>query len=102
MARIEELQPGIVVKGILPDQHVTIVTVDRQGGDAIELVYKDSHGTLGVELLFRDKVDSLEIVTEGLPWSFDGTEQSFDLYLRHIEFNWHTYLTRYWQFIPQK
>ena len=79
MTRLEELQPGTIVKGILPDQQVTVVSASLQGDDAVELVYKDSHGTPRIELLYRDREASLEIVTEELPWRFDGDGEMFRL-----------------------
>jgi len=39
---------------------------------AVELTYKDTAGKPGIELLFREKEPSLEIVEAGRPWSFDG------------------------------
>ena len=79
MARLEELQQGIIVKGILPDEQVTVVAATWENDDAVELVYKDSHGTLNSELLLRSKEALLEIATEGLPWSFDGDGEMFRL-----------------------
>lgn len=38
----------------------------------VELTYKDANGQPHTEILFRDREPTLEIVTEGRPWSFDG------------------------------
>src|SRR3989442_15169744 len=72
MARLEELTRGASVKGILPDHLVTIVDVKWLGSAVIELVYKDADGRLGNELLYRDREPTLEVITAGQPWSFDG------------------------------
>lgn len=44
MARLEELQPGASLKGILPDILVTVVSVNWFGSEALELTYKDASG----------------------------------------------------------
>ncbi|WP_448562926.1 helicase-related protein, partial [Trichothermofontia sp.] len=72
MARLEELTCGATVKGILPNQHVTIMAAQWCGSDVIELIYKDANGQPHAELLFRDREPTLEIVTAGRPWCFDG------------------------------
>ncbi len=78
MAHLENLTPGAAVKGIMPDRLVTVVQTKWFGSNCIELTYKDSQGKLGNELLYRTSEPSLEITTEGRPWSFD--EESLDEY----------------------
>lgn len=46
MAKLEELTRGAALKGILPDQLVTVVDVRWIGNTAIELIYKDALGFL--------------------------------------------------------
>lgn len=72
MAKLEDLTPGISVRGLLPNQSVTIDAVRRFGTEAIEVIYKASNGNLGNRLLYRHDEPSLEIVETGRPWSFDG------------------------------
>ena len=79
MARLEDLTQGTIVKGILPDQQVTVVDARRIGSAAVELTYKDESGNLGNELIYRDRESSLEIVTAGRLWSFDGDGALFRL-----------------------
>jgi len=79
MARLEDLKRGASVKGILPDKIVTVVDLKWHGSTVAELVYKDASGRPGIELLYRDREPSLEIVTQGLPWSFDGDGEMFKL-----------------------
>ena len=79
MARLEDLQPGTVVKGILLDQHVTVVGVSWRRDIAVDIVYKDSTGNLGTETLFRDRESTLEIVDAGTSWKFDGDGEMFRL-----------------------
>ena len=77
MARLEELTPSTIIKGILPNQHVTVVAATWLGTAGIELTYKATDGRLGSELLYRTSEPSVEIVTASLPWSFDGDGENF-------------------------
>ena len=79
MARLEDLTRGASVKGVLPDGLVTIVDVQWHGSDVIELIYRDSSGKLGSELLYRDREPTLSIAAAGVPWSFDGDGALFRL-----------------------
>ena len=79
MALLEELVPGVTVKGLLPGSSATIISVKRHGTTSVELVYQDAGGRLGSELLYSDSVANLEIVPAGLPWSFAGDGALFRL-----------------------
>lgn len=72
MAKLEDLTRGTTIKGILPNQSVTVIDTKWHGSDVVELIYKDANGQPHPEILFRDREPTLEIVTEGRPWSFDG------------------------------
>lgn len=72
MAKLEDLTRGAIVKGILPNQSVTVIDAQWHGSDVVELTFKDNNGTPYTELLYRDRETTLEIATEGRPWSFDG------------------------------
>jgi superfamily II DNA or RNA helicase len=72
MAQLEDLTHGTTVKGILPNHNVTVIDAKWHGSDVVELTYKDANGQPHTEILFRDREPTLEIVTEGRPWSFDG------------------------------
>lgn len=72
MTKLEELTSGSIVNGILPNQSVTVIEAKWHGSDVVELTYKDTNGQPYTELLFRDRESTLEIVTVGKPWSFDG------------------------------
>src|SRR5256884_3200650 len=79
MALLEELTPGVKVKGLLPGAIVTIISVQRHGSIGIELVYKDTSGHLGSKLLYSESMPRLEVATAGLPWSFDANGALFRL-----------------------
>ena len=79
MARLEELTPGALLRGILPDRLVTVIHVAWYGSEAVELTYKDAGGRPGMVLLYRESEPSLELVSVGRPWSFDGDGRLFRL-----------------------
>lgn len=70
MALLNDLAPGMMLKGIRPQKTVTIVAVTRHGADSAEIVYKDAAGGLGTQLLYRDDTEQVEVVPATLPWSF--------------------------------
>src|SRR5207302_1818565 len=77
--RLEDLQPNAAVRGILPDQLVTVVSVQWFGSQALELTYKGPSGRVANELLYRPDEPRLEVVEQGRPWSFDGDGHLFRL-----------------------
>ena len=57
----------------------------------MELTYKDPTGKTGNELLYRDREPTLEIVSVGRPWSFDGdgalfrlVSEAYRIHLAHL------------------
>src|SRR5690242_14571136 len=79
MTRLEDLQPTAAVRGILPEQVVTVVSVQWFGSEALELTYKGASGRVANELLYRHDEPRLQVVEHGRPWSFDGDGQLFRL-----------------------
>src|ERR1700730_11179311 len=79
MTRLEDLQPTAAVRGILPDQVVTVVSIQWFGSAALELTYKTPAGKVANELLYRHDESRIEVVELGRPWSFDGDGASFRL-----------------------
>jgi len=77
--RLDDLQIGCTVRGVLPEGLVTVVSMQWYGADAVELTYKDPEGRVSNQLLYRHDEDRLEIVEVGRPWSFDGDGELFRL-----------------------
>jgi hypothetical protein len=71
MAKLEELKPGLRVKGIVPGQSVTVVDVKWHGATAVELFYKRADGQPGAQLLFRGDEAQLEVGESRHIWNFD-------------------------------
>jgi superfamily II DNA or RNA helicase len=65
--RLEQLESGLKLKGIIPNQVVTIIDVTWHG-DAVEIIYKRADGRPDTELLYRTNESSLEIVEEDVYW----------------------------------
>ena len=91
MASLEELTPGTVVNGLLPNKPVTVINVQWHGFDVIEVTYKDGSGVLGNELIFRDREPELEIAKKSLPWSFSGDGALFKLVSEAYRIGWLIY-----------
>ncbi len=79
MATLDELRPGMHVKGLLPGRLVTLIEVKRYGASVAEVTYKDAGGVTGSMLLYQDDAARLEIASEELPWSFDADGALFRL-----------------------
>lgn len=79
VARLEDLKPNTVIRGITANSSVTIVNVQWFGSEALELTYKTPDGKVANELLYRHDEPRLEIVEQGRPWSFDGDGTLFRL-----------------------
>jgi SNF2 family DNA or RNA helicase len=79
MARLEDLTPNAAIRGILPDQIVTVVNTQWFGSEALELTYKGPSGKVANEVLYRDDEPRIELVEFGRPWSFDGDGALFRL-----------------------
>lgn len=77
--RLEDLQPNVAVRGILPEALVTVVSVQWYGDNALELTYKDPAGRVANEVLYRSDEARLEVAEKGKPWSFDGDGKLFRL-----------------------
>ena len=79
MSRLEELTPGVCLRGIVPDALITVVSVQWFGSTALELTYKTADGRVANQLLYRDHEPALDVVEQGRPWSFDGDGALFRL-----------------------
>ena len=79
MSKLEDLLPTAAVRGVLPDELVTVVSVQWFGSEALELTYKTSLGRVANELLYRHDEPRIEVVENGRPWSFDGDGALFRL-----------------------
>jgi hypothetical protein len=62
MSKLEDLQPGLRLAGLIPGQNVAVIAVQPHGDDAVKLTYKTAEGELGDRVLGRDAEEKLAIV----------------------------------------
>ena len=62
MALLEELKPGVLLKGLLPGNLVTVIDVKRQGSICVELTYKDANGHFDSVLLLIVSMDQYKLI----------------------------------------
>ncbi len=79
MTKLEQIQPNAALRGILPDELVTVVSTQWFGIEALELTYETSNGKVANELLYRHDEPRIEVAQLGRPWSFDGDGALFRL-----------------------
>lgn len=70
--KLEELTPGVTVRGIAGDAVATVVNVDWHGSDALTIIYRLPSGHVAEEVLYRQDEARLKAVEKELPWRFDG------------------------------
>jgi hypothetical protein len=78
-ARLEDLKPDALVKGLVGRETVRIVTAAMLGDAACKVVHRGQDGALGEQLLFRSNEAGLELVGGGRKWSFAGSGDLFRL-----------------------
>lgn len=72
MARLEDITPGVSLKGLLPNATVVVSGVKWFGDGVVEVTYKSPDGKVANELVYQDQAATIEIVERGRAWSFDG------------------------------
>jgi len=79
VSKLEDLKPGVKLKGILPNQNISVVDIKWHGSTAIEIFYKRADGTPGTQLLFRADEEKIEIVQADHAWDFNADGDTFRL-----------------------
>jgi superfamily II DNA or RNA helicase len=75
VSKLEDLQPGLRLAGVIPGQSVSVLAVEPHGTDAVELTYKTADGELGQRVLGRDAEDNLAIAqAETRPYDADASD----------------------------
>ena len=72
MARLEDLNPGLQVAGIVTRQSVSVVGVQWRGTSAVELFRKRVDGRRGAQLLYSDHENRIELIATKWTWTFDA------------------------------
>jgi superfamily II DNA or RNA helicase len=91
MTTLEQITTGSIVRGIVPNQTVTIVAVNWHGSTAMTATYRLSDGNVAERLLFREDEESISLEEHSLPWSFDAdadllrlTSEAYRIHLAHL------------------
>lgn len=76
---LEEIEQGCIVRGIVPDQAVTVVAVEWLGDEAKEVTYRTPGGETDSRLVFRNDEDELFLVEGDTLWDFEGDGRTLRL-----------------------
>ncbi len=79
MARLEELLKGASVRGIVPNDTVTVVETKWHGSACLTLYFRESDGTVRDRLVYRADEPTIDIVSHGSPWNFHADGASLRL-----------------------
>src|SRR5438309_1718282 len=79
LARLEDLSPGLKVRGLLPDGPARVIQTQWHGAHALTLTYADGSGRTGQQLLYRSDEDRLLLEPEAKAWSLDADGHLFRL-----------------------
>lgn len=79
MAKLEELEKGATVRGVVPDEPVTVVDVDWVGEETVDLTYRTTEGEPQSRLLFRHDEDKLHVLEGEDLWDFNGDGRTLRL-----------------------
>lgn len=71
MARLEDITVGSHITGLVSNATVQVSAVKWYGSAAIEITGKDDRGNQVNQMLFRADENTVGVVDNGLPWSFD-------------------------------
>lgn len=78
VTRLEDIRPGVRLRGVVGDAPVTAVAVFWHGNMALTLTYRTEEGSLGETMLFRQ--DEQRLSLEGASsWSFDANADDLKL-----------------------
>lgn len=91
MTPLEHLQRGLMVRGIVPGQIVTLIDVEWNGSNAVTVVYRQGNGKVGDTLLYRENEKELAVVEAERLWAFDVdgallrlVSEAYRIHLAHL------------------
>ena len=70
--RLEELQKGDQIPGLIPGETVSLASVDETGPNAVTVIARRADGSLEEQLLTRADEARISIATAGRSWVFDA------------------------------
>ncbi len=79
MLKLEDIEPGALVEGLVPGRAVTVAAVTRHGENDIEVFYSDAERGLGHGLLSRTDEERLSVAAAERSWPLDADGDLFKL-----------------------
>jgi len=58
---LEDITTGAMVRGVIPNQDITVIQIKWHGDNVISLTYREQRGNTDTQLVYRHQEDSLEI-----------------------------------------
>jgi len=92
MVKLEEIKKDAIIAGIVPNQHVKIVSADMIGIDAVTVVYETTDGALAKRTLFRDHEAHLASAENAISWTFEASGDDFKLVTEAYRINLAQYI----------
>src|SRR4051794_15045362 len=77
--RLEEILPGIQVRGFAPGKPVTIVASAPIGSRALTVTFRTSEGRVDEVVVHRDEEHLYTLGSSGSSWDLDGDASLFRL-----------------------
>ena len=79
MLKLEDIQAGTLVEGLLPGRPVTVIATIWHGDQNVEVVFQDSEKRLDRALLSRTDEERLSVAAAEDSWPLDGDGRLFKL-----------------------
>lgn len=79
MLKLEEIKKDAQVKGIVANEIVKVIAVEKYGDDALTVYFKGVSGKPDERMLFRTDEANLEIASIGKNWGFDAEGNAFKI-----------------------
>lgn len=80
MLKLEEIEPGLQVNGLVSGHIAKIVAVEKVGTDALQVFFTSDLGP-SAQQLYRSNEAELSVAEAHLPWTFDAPSDEFKLAL---------------------
>lgn len=74
---LEDIVPGITIKGLHSSENVKIINVSTKTPFSCSVVIKTDSGRLDEQTLYKDEIKNLEIISEKKTQSFSGSARNF-------------------------
>ena len=72
MVKLEQLKRGLRIRGLAPQQIVTLIAVEWSGANAVTVAYRREDGQVAETLLYRENEAELDIPQADRRWTFEA------------------------------